>query len=94
MQTAQIYSSKATYYKVIKRWEKYVEEGGSTQNKVENIYVIQFRHHRTQLKVTIHNAVLAFWQWTTHLKLTFPISKQVHILSSVSKVYIKQKIAK
>ena len=30
LKTAQVHSLKATHYKVIKNWKKYVEQGGTT----------------------------------------------------------------
>ena len=58
LKAAQVYFWKATYYEVIKLWKKYVEQGGTTQNKVEKFKECmwsQFRYHRMQLKVNIYD---------------------------------------
>ena len=57
LKAAQNCSRKATHYEVIKRWKICVEQGGIMQSKVgkfKEYMLSQFRHRRTQLKVTIH----------------------------------------
>lgn len=75
LKAAQVHCRKATHYEVIKRWKKYVEQGGTTQSKVQKIKEYmwsQFRHHRTQLKVTIHDRDLALWAMDKAFEVGIP----------------------
>jgi hypothetical protein len=61
---AQRISKKAKYPMTIKRWETYLNKGGTTQNKMEIIKQhmwSQFQHYRQQLKATLHDRDLKMW---------------------------------